>query len=412
MHQLRKSSVYQSLLAQGLGLLSSVGVLTGGVVFAQTLPSSNAEAVPSAADLLGTDVQIEATPQTPVSPSTQSSAPVREIEPQSSSLETDATPPQSPSAASSTAQPIHVDGLDDTPQVVGDFSNPYIDPTEYSLGATQTYDQPTVVFSERSTGCQAVLQRGQTVPASLCPASLARSRSGNLDSVNVGPISLSANGIRLNGGSAQDYYNLTPRPAGLPGNGNIALFFPLSIPEPITSLFGWRVHPIYGDVRFHSGTDIGAPMGTPVLAAYSGQVAIASLMRGYGLTIVVQHGNDQQTLYAHLSEIYVRPGDAIEQGTVIGRVGSTGNSTGPHLHFEFRQRTSDGWVAVDPGHLLETALANFSNNFQLANTKPDGEEALIALKNLSKASQAAGTAYSVLVKAETPKPIDLPVTPE
>jgi murein DD-endopeptidase MepM/ murein hydrolase activator NlpD len=397
-----------------LGLLSSVGVLTGGMVFAQTPPSSSTDAVPSASDLLGADVHIDAAPQAPAAPVIQNPEPASIPEPQAAPQEPS---PQENSAASpqptTVGTPAHVPALDasdldDTPQVVGDFSSPYIDTTNYNLGATYNSDQPTVVFSERSTGCQAVLQRGQSVPASLCQtASGGGQRPGRVNSISVGPITLSPNGIRLNGGSAQNYYNLSPRPAGLPGNGNIALIFPLSVPEPITSLFGWRMHPIHGDMRFHSGTDIGAPMGTPVLAAYSGQVAIASMMRGYGLAIVVQHGDTQQTLYAHLSEIYVRPGDRIEQGMVIGRVGSTGNSTGPHLHFEVRQRTSDGWVAVDPGHLLETALANFSNNLQVANMKPEGEETLVALKNLSKASKAAGTAYSFLAKEESPKPSEL-----
>jgi murein DD-endopeptidase MepM/ murein hydrolase activator NlpD len=133
------------------------------------------------------------------------------------------------------------------------------------------------------------------------------------------------------------------------------LIFPLAVPAPITSLFGWRIHPITGDRRFHAGTDLGAPMGTPIVAAAKGQVETADWVGGYGLAVTINHSSAQQTLYGHMSEIYVRPGQLVEQGTVIGRVGSTGNSTGPHLHFEVRHMTQNGWVAVDPGADLHQA---------------------------------------------------------
>jgi murein DD-endopeptidase MepM/ murein hydrolase activator NlpD len=144
------------------------------------------------------------------------------------------------------------------------------------------------------------------------------------------------------------------------------LMYPLSIPSAMTSVFGWRVHPITGDRRFHSGTDIGAAMGTPVLAAYSGKVEIADWMGGYGMTVILNHSNAQQTLYGHMSEIFVQPGQVVEQGTVIGRVGSTGNSTGPHLHFEVRHLTPEGWVATDPGAQLEYALGQLVQSLQTA----------------------------------------------
>ncbi|WYL97485.1 MAG: peptidoglycan DD-metalloendopeptidase family protein [Gloeotrichia echinulata IR180] len=138
------------------------------------------------------------------------------------------------------------------------------------------------------------------------------------------------------------------------GNG---MMFPLSIPAPITSLFGWRIHPITGDRRFHSGTDLGAPMGTPVLAAAKGQVEIADWVGGYGLTVIINHTGAQQTLYGHMSELFVQPGQWVNPGTVIGRVGSTGNSTGPHLHFEVRNLTQNGWVATDPGTQLQASMS-------------------------------------------------------
>lgn len=144
------------------------------------------------------------------------------------------------------------------------------------------------------------------------------------------------------------------------------LMYPLSVPSPITSLFGWRTHPITGNRRFHAGTDIGAAMGTPVLAAYSGQVETADWLGGYGLAVVLNHNNAQQTLYGHMSEILVQPGQWVEQGTVIGRVGSTGNSTGPHLHFEVRQLTPEGWVATDPGAQLEYGFNQLIQSLQTA----------------------------------------------
>ena len=168
-----------------------------------------------------------------------------------------------------------------------------------------------------------------------------------------------------------DYYNLSTRPVGRPNIGKTSFMFPLAIPAAITSLFGWRVHPISGDYRFHAGTDLGAPEGTPVIAAVSGQVVNANFLGGYGLTVVLQHEKGtQQSLYGHLSEIFVQPGQQVEQGNVIGRVGSTGNSTGPHLHFEWRHLTSDGWVAVDAGAHLEYSLAQFIRALQIAQSSP------------------------------------------
>lgn len=175
--------------------------------------------------------------------------------------------------------------------------------------------------------------------------------------------------------TALDYFNRAVRPPKELGNGNTSLIFPLSIPAPITSLFGWRIHPISGDRRFHSGTDLGAPLGTPVLAAYAGQVAVADWMGGYGLAVVLHHNEgSEETRYAHLSEVFVQPGEWVEQGTVIGRVGSTGNSTGPHLHFEFRQLMPDGWVALDPGSQLEYALGQLLKSLQTARSAEPAPE--------------------------------------
>jgi murein DD-endopeptidase MepM/ murein hydrolase activator NlpD len=144
------------------------------------------------------------------------------------------------------------------------------------------------------------------------------------------------------------------------------MVYPLAVASPITSLFGWRIHPITGDRRFHAGTDLGAPLGTPILATGKGQVATADWVGGYGLTVILNHSSAQQTLYGHMSEILVQPGQWVEAGTVIGRVGSTGNSTGPHLHFEVRHLTQNGWVAVDPGVQLQVALSQLLQGVQTA----------------------------------------------
>lgn len=154
------------------------------------------------------------------------------------------------------------------------------------------------------------------------------------------------------------YYARTQRPRGVRGNGDRQLLFPLSIPAPISSVFGWRQHPIFGDQRFHSGTDLAADQGTPIVATLTGRVSIADFLGGYGLTAVLDHADGKhQTLYGHMSEIFVQPGQIVKQGEVIGRVGSTGNSTGPHLHFELRELTAQGWVAIDPGRYLEGSIA-------------------------------------------------------
>ena len=103
------------------------------------------------------------------------------------------------------------------------------------------------------------------------------------------------------------------------------------------SAYGWRMHPIYHEMRFHAGEDIGAPSGTPILAADSGMATvIADNGNGYGNYIMINHGGGRVTLYAHMSAFAISNGQSVTQGQVIGYVGSTGNSTGPHLHFEVR----------------------------------------------------------------------------
>jgi len=114
----------------------------------------------------------------------------------------------------------------------------------------------------------------------------------------------------------------------------------LDIAVPVSGLvsspFGFRWHPLHQDVRFHFGTDIAADTGVPILAFADGRVISAREGVGWGKYILLYHGDGIYTRYAHASALYVRTGDVVERGRMIGRVGATGGATGPHLHFELR----------------------------------------------------------------------------
>jgi murein DD-endopeptidase MepM/ murein hydrolase activator NlpD len=101
----------------------------------------------------------------------------------------------------------------------------------------------------------------------------------------------------------------------------------------LTSPFGWRNDPISGVRRYHAAIDLAAPTGTTVKAAMDGKVSSAGFNATYGKYIILSHGNEYQTMYAHLNQVSVKQGDRVIQGVKIGEVGSTGYSTGPHLHF-------------------------------------------------------------------------------
>ncbi|NYT79673.1 M23 family metallopeptidase [Alcaligenaceae bacterium] len=117
--------------------------------------------------------------------------------------------------------------------------------------------------------------------------------------------------------------------AGLPD------IMPVDYPY-LSSSFGWRRHPISGRHIMHEGLDFAAPRGTPIHAASGGVVTEARYVSGYGKLVEINHGNGVVTRYAHASSVNVKQGDLVEKGQMIARVGSTGRSTGPHLHFEVR----------------------------------------------------------------------------
>ncbi len=414
-------------LMQGLGLLGSLGMLGSGLVVAQTESTTDSVIVPTA-PAAPPVVEAAPNPAPPAPVSTAAPKPAapepivvpptstRTIPAPQPAAPAPATPaPKKPALAAPNLSAPSASTPANPPQVIlnsersqggaATATNPgnrFIDRTNYGQGATGNYNAPSsVVLTERSTGCQTVSQNGKLVsgtcggvasPQQVANNSAATPREPQLEGVKrlptpptasvqptrVSSASLGGRGVRLarqgqpstKPSAAQNslaYYNLSRRPLEqlkLPKDG---FMFPLAVPASITSMFGWRVHPISGDYRFHAGTDLGAPQGTPVVAAAKGEVVAADYWGGYGLIVVLRHeDNTQESRYAHLSDIFVRPGDKVEQGMVIGRVGSTGNSTGPHLHFEWRHRTDEGWVAVDAGESLKLSLAQFIRALQIA----------------------------------------------
>lgn len=126
---------------------------------------------------------------------------------------------------------------------------------------------------------------------------------------------------------------------------------PISIPTRVpvegvrlTSDFGMRWHPVIGGHRMHKGLDLAGPVGTPVHAAADGVVGRADWFGGYGLYVQLEHGGSIETRYGHMSRLNVAAGQMVHKGDVIGYIGTTGRSTGPHLHYEVRV----GGVAVNP----------------------------------------------------------------
>ena len=487
----------RSLLMQGLGWIGGLGILSSGIVWAQS--DSNPDKASSEATG-ETSVPDVVRSLAPPAPKREASSRRRRLVSQAESenrvvREHSVSPPLDSSVSTRAKDLIDPPrrsrrSLDKPPlpyesAKVDKFNNnAYIDSTEYSIGATRTYDEPTSVIASEASKCsrRGCGNRTRSIETNYNRRSFktARVRRRNLETANarryietrrvrkpnfetakagryietsgvrkrnletanvgryietsplrrrelasadigryiestrkgrslrslrrsrlrmgqtaiaaigpvkIGPLRVNISGIRMKNsivptfddgeGNEESttptplaYYNPKIYESGRAGNGNTSLLFPLSIPASITSVFGWRIHPISGDRRFHAGTDIGAPVGTPVLAAYAGKVAIADWMGGYGLSVVLQHNETRESLYAHLSEIAVQPGQWVEQGSVIGKVGNTGSSTGSHLHFEWRELTEQGWVAHDPGSQLDSAHAELMKALETAQVNP------------------------------------------
>ena len=126
--------------------------------------------------------------------------------------------------------------------------------------------------------------------------------------------------------------------------------YPLPSVAPVALSYGWHQNPNTGQATFHSGIDLLADVGTPVLSVDAGIVAFAGEQGGYGNLVVVNHQEGRQTRYAHLQRVSVKAGQQVKTGDTLGTVGATGSpdTDKPHLHFEVRYNSPQGWIAQDP----------------------------------------------------------------
>jgi murein DD-endopeptidase MepM/ murein hydrolase activator NlpD len=202
--------------------------------------------------------------------------------------------------------------------------------------------QRNVVATERN---RLAGQRGSQVALRQQASALIGQQSSLLDELRRRKREFESQIADLQRQSSSLASSLRARQAGqIPGpSGHGVLAVPIP-GAPVTSSFGKRVHPIYGDVRQHDGIDFGASSGTPIHAAADGVVVSSGTLGGYGTATVIDHGNTLATVYGHQSATLVAAGQKVTKNQVIGRVGSTGMSTGPHLHFEVRKNGTP----VDP----------------------------------------------------------------
>lgn len=119
---------------------------------------------------------------------------------------------------------------------------------------------------------------------------------------------------------------------------------------PVTSPFGWRIHPISGEYKFHAGVDLGFEYGAGIVALFDGEVIIADdLGDGYGFQVLLYHPSiDAYTRYAHCSRLFVNIGESVRAGEIIAAIGSSGYTTGPHLHLEYMPKVGDQYIYADP----------------------------------------------------------------
>ncbi|WP_255147917.1 M23 family metallopeptidase [Synechococcus sp. ATX 2A4] len=142
----------------------------------------------------------------------------------------------------------------------------------------------------------------------------------------------------------------------LPLGDTLVLAYPLAVPATELDPYGWRYSETRGRWRMHAGVDLIVPAESAVLAALPGTTRLVDDVSGYGLTVVIDHGDGWLTLYAHLLDVAVVPGQRVNSGERIGRVGQTGRATTPHLHFELRRQLGGRTVAMDPWPVIAQPL--------------------------------------------------------
>ncbi|MBC5619498.1 M23 family metallopeptidase [Butyricimonas sp. NSJ-56] len=148
---------------------------------------------------------------------------------------------------------------------------------------------------------------------------------------------------------------------------SIPAILPVSLKEAhqVSSSYGYRMHPIYKTMKFHAGMDFTGAIGTPIYATGNGLVVESQFDKGYGRHVIIDHGFSYKTMYAHMEKIVVKKGQTVKRGDVIGYLGNTGLSTGPHLHYEVRKNEKP----VDP------------INFYFNDLSPDEFEKLVEIAN-------------------------------
>ncbi|BEU88437.1 M23 family metallopeptidase [Selenomonas sp. TAMA-11512] len=212
----------------------------------------------------------------------------------------------------------------------------------------QDYDLVQAVFAEKQEieSMQAMLKKDQEIQSRLVEEAAVKKKEADEKQAEVKALidqmeNDSATQERIyneNMAASKQVAEIIRRssyaPAGNYSSGNGSMIWPVA--GPITSDYGWRIHPITGASRFHSGVDIGGDYGDPIYAAAAGVVTYAGWISGYGYTVIIDHGGGISTLYGHSQRVLVSEGQQVGQGTLIAEVGSTGNSTGPHCHFEVR----------------------------------------------------------------------------
>lgn len=187
-----------------------------------------------------------------------------------------------------------------------------------------------------------------TAPAELAESAPAENESGQAARIFIGPQYVSGTAISLParsevaGGAV--IASFSSRDPAWPATMRSSMPSGAPVTGRLTSGFGPRYHPIHGGQRYHSGIDVAAPTGSPIRATSDGVISAAGWAGGYGLLVAVNHGAGMETRYAHMSATNVSVGQQVRRGDVIGFVGSTGDSTGPHVHYEVRRNG----LAIDP----------------------------------------------------------------